>query len=77
MIYEKVLSYCEKEGMSIAAFEKKCAIGNGVVRAWKDNNSHPSVSTLQKMEKCTGIPIAKWLSSCDPAQEGGEEEWRI
>lgn len=61
MIYEKVLSYCEKEGMSIAAFEKKCAIGNGVVRAWKDNNSHPSVSTLQKMEKCTGIPIAKWL----------------
>lgn len=59
MIIDKVMSYLEEQHMSVAAFEKKCSIGNGVVRAWKEGN--PSIKTLQKMEKATGIPIAEWV----------------
>lgn len=59
MIYDKVKAYCEKNNTSICALEKKCGIGNGTIRLWKD--SSPSLSTLLKLEKGTGVPVAKWI----------------
>lgn len=61
MIFQKVKDYCEDKGISISAFEKKCGIGNGVVGRWEDDTSKPSISTLEKIEKETGIPIAEWI----------------
>ena len=61
MLYEKILAYCEKEGLSISAFEKKCSIGNGTVGRWKDNVSKPSITTLEKIAKETNIPVTEWL----------------
>jgi transcriptional regulator with XRE-family HTH domain len=61
MIYQKVVAYCEKNCMSVSAFEKKCDIGNGTVGRWKGDFSKPSLSTLEKMQKATGIPISVWI----------------
>lgn len=61
MIYDKVIEYCEKNKLSIAAFEKKCGIGNGTIGRWGNNSSLPTMSTLQKMEITTKIPIRKWV----------------
>lgn len=61
MLYEKILDYCEKEGLSISAFEKKCDIGNGTVGRWKDDVSKPSLTTLEKIAKETKISVAEWL----------------
>lgn len=61
MLYEKVMKYCTKEGLSISSFEKKCGIGNGTVGRWKDNASKPSVTTLEKIAKETNVPITEWL----------------
>lgn len=61
MFYEKVVEYCEKEGLSLSAFEKKCGIGNGTVARWKDNASKPSLATIEKIAKNTKVPISKWL----------------
>lgn len=61
MIYDKVIEYCEKNKLSIAAFEKKCGIGNGTIGRWENNSSLPTMSTLQKMEIATKIPIRKWV----------------
>ena len=47
--------------MSISAFEKKCNLPNGLVGKWKEKGYEPSISTLQKIEKVTNIPISKWL----------------
>lgn len=62
MIYKKITGYCEKHNMSICAFERKCDIANGIVARWKDDKSLPSLSTLQKIEKATGIPMKKWIT---------------
>ena len=61
LIFEKVMDYCKKEGLSISSFEKKCGIGNGTVSKWKDDVSKPSVATLEKIAKETKIPITEWL----------------
>lgn len=61
MIYPKIIDYCEKNNLSVAAFERKCGLTNGTVYGWKTKGNNPSVSTLQKIEKATKIPIKKWL----------------
>ncbi len=43
-------------------FEKKCGIGNGTVGRWKNDNSKPTVQTLLKIVKATGVPIERWTS---------------
>jgi transcriptional regulator with XRE-family HTH domain len=62
MIYKKIMEYCEKNDLSIAAFEKKCNIGNGTIRMWK-KGSTPSLDTLEKIAKVTGITVAELVSS--------------
>lgn len=62
MIYEKVIQYCDENKISICAFEKKCDIGNGTIGRWK-NGSKPTIETLKKIEKVTGIPITELVST--------------
>lgn len=61
MVYRNVTKYCEENDISLSAFEKKCGIGNGTVRLWENDNSKPTLSTLEKMERATGISISEWL----------------
>lgn len=61
MIYQKIINYCKENSISLCDFEKKCDIGNGTIGKWKDDNSKPSLATLEKIEKVTKIPIAKWI----------------
>lgn len=59
MIYNKIMKYCNENGLSVSAFEKKCGIANGTVGKWKDGGN-PSLETLQKIVSATGIPIEEW-----------------
>lgn len=61
MVYNNVIEYCGKNNISISAFEKKCGLPNGLVGKWKEKGYEPSVSTLQKIESATKVPIKKWL----------------
>ena len=56
MIFQKVKDYCRKNNLSISAF------GNGTVGRWENDNSKPSLQTLEKMERATGVPIIEWVS---------------
>lgn len=38
-----------------------CGIGNGVVGAWKDDESKPTLKTLEKIAKATKTSITTWL----------------
>lgn len=62
MIFQKVKAYCEENNLSISSFEKKCNIGNGTVSRWENDDSKPSLATLEKIEKGTRIPISEWLA---------------
>ena len=59
MILERVMAYCIKYDLSIAAFERKCNIGNGAVSRWK--TKQPSIESLHKVERATGIPLSEWV----------------
>ena len=62
MIYKKIMKYCEENHLSIAAFEKKCNIGNGTIGRW-EKGSKPSLDTLKKIEKETGITVSELVSN--------------
>lgn len=63
MVFERILIYCSKNDISIAAFERMCDIGNGTIKKWK--YTKPSIRTLEKIAKATGIPISNWLDGGD------------
>lgn len=62
LTYQRVTKYCEDNNLSISAFEKKCGIGNGVIRKWNEG-SKPSLDTLQKIEKVTGISVSELIKA--------------
>ena len=62
MVYKQILKYCKENNLSISAFEKKCGIGNGTISAWK-YGSAPSLRTLEKIEKNTGIAISELVKA--------------
>ena len=68
MIFEKIESWCKKNGTSVAALEKKCGLGNATIRGWE--NSNPRVDSLQKVSDVTGIPISELLSSRGSENDG-------
>ena len=61
MVYEKVVAYCNENGITVSEFERRCGLGNGVVSKWRDSGYWPSIPTLQKMEAATGVPMHEWM----------------
>lgn len=64
MFYQKILDYCKSQKISLSAFEKKCDIGNGTISRWA-NGSNPSIESLTKIAKTTGIPIEEWVKESE------------
>ena len=61
MVYKKIIRYCEENNISISALEKKCNIGNGTIGKW-EKGGKPSLDTLEKISKVTGITVAELVS---------------
>lgn len=60
MVLENVRNYCDKNKLSVSAFEKKCGLSNGTVGKW-DERTMPTLDTMEKISNATKIPIEKWL----------------
>ncbi len=59
MIYEKIKDLTEKNGISIAALEKKLGIGNGTIRKW--NEVSPTLENISKVARYFGVSIEYFL----------------
>lgn len=59
MFYQKVEDYCKKNHISLAAFEKKCGLGNGTIKGWE--TSSPRFDSLKKVADGMGIKVEKLL----------------
>ncbi len=59
MIYEKIKDLTEKNGISIAALEKKLGIGNGTIRKW--NEVSPTLENISKVARYFGVCIEYFL----------------
>jgi transcriptional regulator with XRE-family HTH domain len=58
-ILEKVKKLADEEGISIAALEKECNIGNGTIGRWE--SSFPSLRNLKKVAEHFSVPIEYFL----------------
>lgn len=61
MVFKNIQEYCEKNKISVAAFERICGLGNGCVSKWEDDKCKPTLESLQKIAKATGIPVQRWI----------------
>lgn len=61
MLYQRIVEYCERNQMTISAFEKHCDLANGTVSKWKNNPDAAKVETVMRIVVKTGIPIQKWI----------------
>ena len=59
---QMIQDYCNKHGISIAAFERKCGLGNGVVSDW-GKGAKPSTSSLLKISEATGMSLLKMVKA--------------
>lgn len=71
MFYKKILDYCDKNSISIFAFEQKCGLPNGLVSKWK-NGGYPSIQTLRKISEATGISIETWVEENQQTEKKGK-----
>ena len=55
MVYRKIKKLCEKEGISIAALERSCGLGNATIRAWDEGS--PRVDRLKPVADYFGVTI--------------------
>lgn len=57
MIYDKVKSLCEKQGISIRECELRAGLGNGVIAGWKE--SSPRLDKIQSVANVLGVPLTE------------------
>lgn len=70
ILVDNINTYCETTQTTIAAFERNCKLGKGIVRLWKcGNNKNPAITTMMRIEDATGISMSHWL------KEGGIDEY--
>lgn len=55
MIYENVVAFCKKAGISIARLEAETGIGNGTIGKWK--KSSPNVDTVKKIANYFNVTV--------------------
>lgn len=72
MLYEKVVTLCRNNNLTIAKLERECKIGNGTVRGWK--KSSPSIENLKKVADYFNITVDELIS--DQAERRGDT-WTI
>lgn len=58
MILDRIKDYCNKENLSIYAFEEKYEFGNGTIAEW-GKDSMPSMKSLMKISEIIGIPLSE------------------
>lgn len=69
MLYSKVMEYCQKNSISLSAFERKCGLGNGTIKGWI--SSSPRVDTIKKVATEMGVTVDELLAGATEA--AGEE----
>lgn len=59
---DSVIAYCSANQITEADFEVRCNLGKGSITKWKKRiHKNPSVNTLMKVERATGISVSRWL----------------
>ena len=67
MVYENVKQLADERGVSIAAIERECGLGNATIKGWL--SSSPSATNLKKVADYFGVPMEYFLTDPEPEEE--------
>lgn len=70
-IYEKIEKIAKQKGYSIAALEKECGFGNGLIKKW--TTSKPSFDKLQKVADTLKVNVNYFSSKTDKSNNKNEK----
>ena len=56
-MYEKIRGFCDKNRITIAAFERVCGLSNGYVDKIEKHALQPSLKNTKRMAQVMGISI--------------------
>ena len=59
MIYDKIKTLCNAEGITVRALEQELGMGNGTIGKWK--KSSPTVDLLKKVANRFHVSIAEFF----------------
>lgn len=60
MIFQRIVSLCKQENISIARLEQETGLGNATIRNWK--TSSPSVDKLKKVADFFNVTVDSLIS---------------
>lgn len=61
-IAKNIRAYCALKGYTVKDFEVKTGTANGSVKTWEKGKTIPTLRTMERIAKKTGIPIQMWLT---------------
>ena len=62
VLVSNIEAYCSNNDITEAEFERKCDLGKGIVCRWRNGLiKAPTMTTLQKIETATRIPMSRWI----------------
>lgn len=67
-IVDNILRYCEENQITVKEFERKCNLANSQVSKWRSGFAKPSLLTLDRIVRATGVELNEWL------KDGGEND---
>lgn len=62
MIVQNINSYCANEKITVKEFERRCGLSNSLVHKWETGQANPTLKSLGKIVRVTGIALAEWLA---------------
>ena len=71
MLLKRIKAWCKENNMSIFALEKACGLGNATIRGWR--GSTPTLGSLMKISRATGIPVEELIRLAGATEAAGEE----
>ena len=71
LLVKRIEEWCRDNNTSIFALEKKCGIGNATIRGWREFT--PTLGSLMKISRATGIPVEELIRLAGATEAAGEE----
>ena len=60
-LYQNIIAYCKEHEITGTEFARRCGLPQCIMSQWKRGYCKPSLKSLQKIAKATGVPLSEWL----------------
>ena len=76
-ILRNIDRYCQEQNITIKEFERRCCISNSLVNKWRTGVAKPSLSTMAKIVKATGVELGEWFKEGEEHDDSRQDSGAI